>query len=989
MARINSYNLDLIITNEDLILGSSYEGTFNGVAKYATRNYRLEDLAEFFTGYDFNAGLSLETLNGQVSAVQSDISTINSSISSLTSSIATNASNISSNTSSISGLSSSISTNASNISSLSSSIQSLSNSLSTTQSTVSTISSNIANRAQWDEAYSWGDHSAQNYLTSVTINETDPVFSSSAASNVTNAKISNWDAAYQEAITGFDIQQNADGSQKTITLTRRDNTILTGTAPDIYGIPSGTFTDTNYYLTSGSFSAGQLRLTRQGISGTVDISGFDERYSLKDHAHSNYAFAGHDHAGVYSPVAHTHLAADITDLSSWFSTYGFVPVTGGNFTGTVGFSTSTNPSISSTISSSTFALQAISSAIPTMGYSGLYLNSTNAFELILKDANGNSNVFLSADGTSTIGGNTIWHSGNLSTGNFLSTSGGTMTGLLNVNTTGTGISVNVPSNNWAIRASSLANNLNASGLFISPTDNVSLYLRDASGTIQTQINSSTSSSFNYGITTGGSITVGTNANITGGVYVSGNIAQISGASPRLAIIEDSIENWYLIADNGSLSVRKNNTGDSKFVFDASGTMSVRDQIALRNFTSTSNTERFQIEPADYGVGNPRLYIKKESDANLYSIGLTDGTNNSGRILHNADLISANEEFSCSSVIFSQTSSIANALSFWGSDGTDGFMPNRSEYLGINRPSLMLTRHTSGSSNYAYTTGLSAIFKGNNITESFLFDKPNSTNLELQVGFPISTSSITWGKLAHSKSSDFQFENSIGVESLYFEDILSATSNANNIDSFMNFGTDGRCGIYSIKTTNASTNNYPYDSSVGADPIGDGQAVIFKATDSDSQSANDATFSIFNTSLSGPSGESMPGLLWFGQYNPSAATKWEWSRLVHTKASFEWVGFTLTAQNFILNSDRRLKENIEDIRPRGDVNWRQFEMGGKLRYGVVADEIEDIYPEFVETGDSGYKSVSYIDILVAENAKLRDRVSELEKDIEIIKKMLTK
>ena len=49
-------------------------------------------------------------------------------------------------------------------------------------------------QGQWDVAYGWGDHSLVGYLTSYT--ETDPIFVSHAAYNVTNTKISNWDTAY-------------------------------------------------------------------------------------------------------------------------------------------------------------------------------------------------------------------------------------------------------------------------------------------------------------------------------------------------------------------------------------------------------------------------------------------------------------------------------------------------------------------------------------------------------------------------------------------------------------------------------------------------------------------------------------------------------------------------------------------------------------------------------------------------------------------------
>ena len=52
----------------------------------------------------------------------------------------------------------------------------------------------VANAANWDTAYSWGDHAAAGYLTAYT--ETDPVFSASAAAGITLTKINQWDTAY-------------------------------------------------------------------------------------------------------------------------------------------------------------------------------------------------------------------------------------------------------------------------------------------------------------------------------------------------------------------------------------------------------------------------------------------------------------------------------------------------------------------------------------------------------------------------------------------------------------------------------------------------------------------------------------------------------------------------------------------------------------------------------------------------------------------------
>lgn len=46
----------------------------------------------------------------------------------------------------------------------------------------------------WDDAYSWGDHSLAGYLTS--FSETDPVFTASDASSISALDISNWNDAY-------------------------------------------------------------------------------------------------------------------------------------------------------------------------------------------------------------------------------------------------------------------------------------------------------------------------------------------------------------------------------------------------------------------------------------------------------------------------------------------------------------------------------------------------------------------------------------------------------------------------------------------------------------------------------------------------------------------------------------------------------------------------------------------------------------------------
>ena len=92
--------------------------------------------------------------------------------------------------------------------------------------------------------------------------------------------------------------------------------------------------------------------------------------------------------------------------------------------------------------------------------------------------------------------------------------------------------------------------------------------------------------------------------------------------------------------------------------------------------------------------------------------------------------------------------------------------------------------------------------------------------------------------------------------------------------------------------------------------------------------------------------------------------------------------TVTATNFILSSDERKKTKIKDLaRDNVNVNWKSFELKedeGEYRTGVVAQELEQSHPEFVKTNDEGFKSVKYIDLLIAKIAELEARLEKLEK-----------
>ncbi len=89
--------------------------------------------------------------------------------------------------------------------------------------------------------------------------------------------------------------------------------------------------------------------------------------------------------------------------------------------------------------------------------------------------------------------------------------------------------------------------------------------------------------------------------------------------------------------------------------------------------------------------------------------------------------------------------------------------------------------------------------------------------------------------------------------------------------------------------------------------------------------------------------------------------------------------TMTASNFILSSDKKLKENIKDLNPKPlNVKWRKFELKsepGIHRVGVIAQELEKTNPEFIREDKDGLKSVAYIDLLITKIAELEARLEK--------------
>ena len=99
---------------------------------------------------------------------------------------------------------------------------------------------------------------------------------------------------------------------------------------------------------------------------------------------------------------------------------------------------------------------------------------------------------------------------------------------------------------------------------------------------------------------------------------------------------------------------------------------------------------------------------------------------------------------------------------------------------------------------------------------------------------------------------------------------------------------------------------------------------------------------------------------------------------------DWAGgstYTITANDFILGSDIRLKENIKPLDTVGlDIDYVEFNYKtnkDRKRAGVIANDIEEKYPELVLENEEGIKQVSYIDMLIREVVALKEEVRKLK------------
>lgn len=109
-----------------------------------------------------------------------------------------------------------------------------------------------------------------------------------------------------------------------------------------------------------------------------------------------------------------------------------------------------------------------------------------------------------------------------------------------------------------------------------------------------------------------------------------------------------------------------------------------------------------------------------------------------------------------------------------------------------------------------------------------------------------------------------------------------------------------------------------------------------------------------------------------------------------------IGGTLTQ-----NSDIRLKKNIvkmEEILPSLSqisayrYNWLDTKRGSETQLGLIAQEVQELYPELVSTSEDGTLSVAYSNftvLLLEATKELHELVKQQGAEIERLKLMVTK
>ena len=174
-------------------------------------------------------------------------------------------------------------------------------------------------------------------------------------------------------------------------------------------------------------------------------------------------------------------------------------------------------------------------------------------------------------------------------------------------------------------------------------------------------------------------------------------------------------------------------------------------------------------------------------------------------------------------------------------------------------------------------------------------------------------------------------------------------------------------------------------------VGTDDIVVVNGTASQKEQISSIPLSIFNNN----SGWTSLGLgtsnttAYRGDYGNTAYTHSQNNNQAHSdylkNNANDSTSGSLTATNFILQSDIRLKENIitaKTILELPEIKEFNFikDEDKRVRRGVIAQELQEVAPEMVHENDEGFFQVDYTDFLLAKVAILEKKLEKMD-DIE--------
>lgn len=871
-----------------------------------------------------------------------------------------------------------------------------------------------------EEAHGWGNHALAGYLTS----ETDPTVPSHVK-NITSTDVSEWDSAYTNMITGIDITENSDGSQKTVTLLRANaGSNLSDSFTDISETGQGGITDTNYYLNGASLDAnGNLNLTVQGAADqSVNL---DARYYTESEINSfnyialtNLSVGPNATASGDGDVSYNNSTGVFTYTPPDFSG-DYLPIAGGTMTGFIDFSTESiglrgdiyNEDSTKILQNGSDSAEAwykgrLIGDITDASLNLIYDSSTGSFHKDLymyKDSDEEYDIVLgytaqidftndrtnpqSPIETLTAAKISTWDSLEPIANMYFFEEGSTdtfrlrlrkQTDSLSTNTSvlikkGSYMTMSVdddPNDNYTVSGTTIGAlniGLNYTGL---QNQLDTIYARSSSVVSDITVNGISSMTGTVDFESGSGITVGkdgANSRLTfnfdnsslGFITNAQETDPVFSASAASGITSTNITQW-------NNAYNKYTTG-VQFVTGTGGAVSTR--LLKRDNTTVTTADNITSSNGIVLTASSND-LNISADSNVLATKSYVDTN----FALSSALPTAQEEQNWDTAYIN----VVTGLEFNTTTGVLTLQKTNGSDLTKNLDGRYLTTHPAVANVPANSNN-----SGNTFIQDIGFDTFGHVN-------SLATGTVTESDPVFSASA------AGGIQSTDISEWDSAYSaKINSIDVDLTSGTDGgkvvltRQDNTTLKSSSfdtrylkvhpatapqaaTSVNNTgnTFIQDISFDSFGhvtaiDSVAVSGFLSLAANQTIVDGHIAVFDSA---------------GDIEVSSISSVLPAGIVYTTGSPNFGSNTITAGDFILSSDRDLKENIIPLSDRKiDVDFKEYNFKGskRTRFGVIAQDLEEKHPEFVHTRERGEKSVSYIDLLVAKVHELENRIKELE------------